>query len=143
MKKLIFTLASIATAAAGTHAATRPVNVADSTVSTVPGIGGYTEVLYKFAKGDKVTVTANASKMLERAMVVMLPQTVLIRIKDSKKINQTFEMPADGTVVFRFVSDRGGINNVRYSIIRLPATEETQNFDTQAATPSSTIQLHP
>lgn len=115
----------------GAHAVVRPVVVADSTVGTVPGIGGYTEVSYTFAKGDKVTLAATSSKLLERAMVIMMPQTVLLRIKGTKKVNETFEVPKDGTVIIRFVSDRGGINNIHYNLIRLPASEDLQDFSTK------------
>lgn len=140
MKKLILAAALLAcTTIAG--AVTRPVNVADSTISTVSGVGGYTEVAYTFAKGDKITFVANASKHLERAMVIMAPTSVLIRVKDTKKVKETFEVPADGIVYFRFVSDRGGVNNIRYSIMRLPASEAVQDLDTKAEVKGNTSSL--
>src|SRR4051812_7002587 len=110
MKKIIFALVVLG-ASTGVHASVTPVTVADSTVSTVSGVGGYADVVYRLAKGDKVTLVASASKELERVMVVMMPQNVLVRIKGVKKVNQTFEVPENGNVVFRFVSDRGGVNN--------------------------------
>jgi len=117
------------------QAVVKPVSVADTTIGTVPGIGGYAEVTYMFAKGDKITLVAKSSKLMERAMATMAPQTVLLRSKDTKKVNETFEVPKDGKVTFRFVSDRAGVNNVHYSIIRLPASEEVQDFTTKVSGP--------
>lgn len=142
MKKIILALGLIVTAGAA-RATVNTVNVADSTVRTVSGVGGYAEVVYKFAKGDKVTLTANASKELERIMIVLLPQNVLLRIKNTKKATQTFDVPENGNVVIRFVSDRGGVNDIHYKIARLPASDDLQNFDTKADPASSTIKLHP
>lgn len=116
----------------------RPVNVADSTISTVSGVGGSAEVTYSFAKGDKISLVASASKPMSQAMVLMPPQSVLVRAKDSRKVNQTFEMPQDGVVIIRFISDRGGVNHVHYSLVRLPASEAVQDYDTHAAQPSTT-----
>jgi hypothetical protein len=142
MKKIIFALILLAVSI-GTQAAITPVTVADSSVSTVSGVGGYADVVYKFAKGDKVTLVASASKELERVMVVILPQNVLMRVKNIKKVSQTFEVPESGNVVIRFVSDRGGVNNIKYNIVRLPASEDLQSFNTNADTINTTVKLHP
>ncbi len=142
MKQIIFSIALLAGSAAAAHATT-PVKVADTTISTVSGVGGYAEVAYTFAKGDKITIVANASKQLQRAMVVMAPTNVMVRIKDTKKINQTFEMPETGVVYLRFISDRGGVNSIHYSVVRLPASNAVQVFDTKAEIKVTAVGFHP
>ena len=108
-----------------------PIKVDQSSVTTTGGIGGYTDVAYAFAKGDKVTIDARASKPLERMLVTQYPNEVLGRVKSQKKINFSFTMPENGIVIFHFVSDRGGSNKVDYSIQREPASEATQQYNTK------------
>jgi hypothetical protein len=40
-------------------------------------------------------------------------------------------MPADGIVIFRFISDRSGINTIKYTVTRTPASEDVQDYNTK------------
>lgn len=136
--KRTFVLTGLVLVSIAAQAVVRPVTVADSTITTVSGVGGSAEVAYAFAKGDKITLVAKASKPLESALVIMAPQSVLLRVKDSRKVNKSFVMPEDGTVIVRFISDRGGVNHVHYNLVRLPSSEAVQDYNTKAAQPANT-----
>ena len=40
-------------------------------------------------------------------------------------------MPDDGIVVFRFISDRDGTTDIAYKVMRTPASESVQNYNTK------------
>ena len=129
MKKLLFCASLLL--AAGFARAAHPVTVDHGTSTTVAGVGGYSEIAYAFAAGDKITITGHASKMLDRMLVTLRPETVLGRVKESRNISLTFTVPQEGIVVIRFVSDRGGSNKVNYDIVREPANDALQNYETK------------
>lgn len=106
--------------------------VVDSGVTTTaPGIGGTTQIGYAFAKGDVVTIDAKASKKLERMLVFRFPEAVLGRVKLTKSPKLTFTMPEEGIAVFRFISDRDGTNKISYTVTRMPASKELQDYNTK------------
>lgn len=127
MKLLFFLPLLLISVAAG---AQTTVVVADSATTTL-GIGGTTQIGYAFAKGDVVTIEAQASKQLDRMMVYRYPEEVLGRVKLSKKPSLTFTMAEDGIVIFRFVSDRDGTNKIAYKVTRTPASAALQNYQTK------------
>src|SRR5215217_4534640 len=90
--------------------------VAQSSVETTGGIGGYADAIYGFKQGDKITITGHASKLLSSLLIKSPGNRVLGRLKDLKKINYTFVMPVDDSVIFHFVSDRGGSNKISFVI---------------------------
>lgn len=92
--------------------------VAQSATETTGGLGGYTDIGYLFKRGDKVTIQATASKQLGLVRISRSGNQVLGRLKDLKKVDYTFVMPADDSVVFHFVSDRGGTNKISYTIFK-------------------------
>lgn len=94
--------------------------VAQSTTETTGGLGGYTDIGYPFKRGDKVTIQATASKQLGLVRIANSRNQVLGRLKDLKKVEYTFVMPADDSVIFHFVSDRGGTNKINYTIFKEP-----------------------
>lgn len=114
-----------------TAAATKEVVVDSGTTITTPGIGGNTQIGYAFAKGDVITIDAQASKQLERMLVFMFPEQVLGRVKFTKHPKLSFTMPEDGTAVFRFISDRDGTNKITYMVKRMPASDSVQRYDTR------------
>lgn len=95
------------------------------------GIGGYDEISYAFAKGDVVTLEADANKLLERIMVTLYPSDVLKRVKHVRKATTTFTVPQEGFVVIRFISDRPGGNTVRYTVTRTPGPGGPVEYDTK------------
>jgi hypothetical protein len=111
-------------------------------VTTAPGIGGDAQIGYAFAKGDKISITAHASKMLDRMLVLMDPATELGKARQTKSPHFAFVMPEDGIIVFRFISDRPGTNKVDYTVKRTPASEAVRNYNTKViwkAPPAGTI----
>jgi hypothetical protein len=112
--------------------ATRKVILAsDTTISTAPGIGGTADIGFAFAKGDLVSIDAQASKKLEQLQAYIFPDKVLGRSKYTKHARLTFTMPEDGIVIFRFISDRAGTNTVRYTVTRMPASDAVQDYNTR------------
>ena len=111
-------------------AQTPVVVAADATTSTL-GIGGSAQVGYAFAKGDVVTIEASASKKLERMLAFRFPEAVLGRVKLTKNPKLTFTMPEEGIAVFRFISDRDGTNKITYTVTRMPASKEVQDYNTK------------
>ena len=111
--------------------ATKEVVVEKSSITTAPGIGGTAQIAYAFAKGDVVKIEAKASKQLERMLVYLYPEQVLGREKFTRKINFSFKMPEEGIVIFRFISDRGGTNDINYVVKRQPASNAVQNYNTR------------
>jgi hypothetical protein len=95
------------------------------------GLGDYSEIAYAFAKGDKITLDAKSSKMLDRVTIVMYPQTEITRIRATKHTNKEFIVPQDGVVIIRFVADRGGTTNVNYTVTREPASDEVKDYNTK------------
>ena len=108
-----------------------PVTVGSGKVTTVPGIGGYAQIGYAFAKGDKITINATADKKLERMMVLLYPDYEIAHNNLTKSPSYTFTVPENGIVIFRFISDRDGTNSIRYSVTRIPASDDVQNYDTR------------
>lgn len=96
--------------------------VAQSSVETTGGIGGYADAIYTFKQGEKITITGTASKLLSSVLIKNPGNKVLGRLKDLKRINYTFVMPADDSVIFHFVSDRGGSNKISFVISKEAAT---------------------
>jgi hypothetical protein len=111
--------------------AVTPVTVGSGKVKTAPGIGGYAQIGYAFAKGDRISITANADKKLDRMIVLLFPDVEIGRDKLTKDPSYTFTMPENGIVVFRFISDRPGTNDINYSVTRTPASNAVQNYDTR------------
>lgn len=105
--------------------------VEQGSAKTVNGIGGYCEIACAFAKGDKVTIDAKASKQLQMMLVIGYPRQVFGRVKDTKKVSYSFTVPEESIVIFRFVSDRGGTNSVAYVITREPAPDGPQEYNTK------------
>jgi len=108
----------------------KEVVVESSETTTTPGIGGNAQVGFAFAKGDVISIDAHASKQLERMLAFIYPENIICRIKYKKNIHYSFTMPEDGIVIFRFISDQGGTNTIKYDITRTPATDATRNYDT-------------
>jgi hypothetical protein len=104
--------------------------VEDSTTSAL-GIGGTAQIGYAFAKGDVVTIEAQASKQLDRMLAYRYPEEVIGRVKLTRKPKLTFTMQEDGIVIFRFVSDRDGTNKIVYKVTRTPASEAMQHYSTK------------
>lgn len=111
--------------------AQKEVTVDEGKIQTVRGLGGEVQIAYNFAKGDVVSIDAHASKQLELALIFSMPDNMLARAKSTKRVHSTFTMKDSNIVVFRFVSDRGGINNITYLIKRTPATAATQEYNTK------------
>jgi hypothetical protein len=109
----------------------RMVVVDRGTTKTAPGIGGYADIGYAFAKGDVITVDATAEKQLDRMIIVIHPQTEIGRDRATKNPHRTFTMPRAGIVVIRFISDRGGTNTVHYTVTRMPASDRVQRYNTK------------
>jgi ribosomal protein L21E len=107
---LFLSLSAVANAQTGSNI------VAQSTTETTGGLGGYTDVTYAFKQGDRVTIEAKASKQLGLVKIFYAGNKMLGRLKDLKKVNYTFIMPADDSVTFHFVTDRGGTNKINYTI---------------------------
>ncbi|MBS1645393.1 MAG: hypothetical protein JST36_10180 [Bacteroidetes bacterium] len=100
-------------------------------VQTVRGLGGEVQVAYNFAKGDVVTIEAHASKQLERMLVFGMPSKIIARSKYTKHPQCSFTMAEDNIVIFRFISDRGGVNTISYVVKRKPASPATQDYNTK------------
>lgn len=98
---------------------------------TAPGIGGDAQTGYAFAKGDVITVTASASKQLDRMLVLLDPDVEIASVRATKAPQYTFTMPQDGIIIFRFVSDRGHVNKVDYTVTRVPASPSVANYNTK------------
>ena len=114
------------------HATARKlVTVGHGSVTTAPGIGGYAQIGYAFAKGDVVTIDATASKMLDRMIVLFYPDQELGRARATKTPHYSFTMPRAGIVVFRFISDRDGTNEIHYIVSRMPASNAAQGYNTK------------
>ncbi len=128
MKRILFTAAMLLSISAF---AASEVLVEKSSTRTTAGIGGNAQIGYAFAKGDVVTIDARSNKKLERMIVYIFPEQVLGRKTYTKHAKYTFTMPEDGIVIFRFISDRAGIATVDYSVTRMPASNETQNYSTK------------
>ena len=111
--------------------AAREVVVADSTTTTVPGVGGNAQIGYAFAKGDVITINAHASKQLQLLLAYLFPEKVMGRTKYTKQVKLSFTMPEDGIAIFRFISDRDGVNTIKYTITRLPASNAVQDYNTK------------
>jgi hypothetical protein len=109
----------------------RLVVVERGTTKTAPGIGGYAQIGYAFAKGDMITVDATAEKQLERMIVVIHPDQELGRDRATKNPHYRFTMPKSGIVVIRFISDRGGTNTIHYTVTRMPGSDRLQHYNTK------------
>ncbi len=128
MKRLLILVLLMLPFAAG---AVSSVTVGSGNLKTVPGVGGYAEVAFAFAKGDKITITATADKKLQRMMVLLYPDVEIAHNNETKISNFTVTVPDNGIVVFRFISDRAGTNTIHYSVSRMPASDDVQNYDTR------------
>lgn len=104
--------------------------VEDSTITT-QGIGGSDQVGYAFAKGDVVTIEARCSKRLDRMLAFRYPEEMIGKAALTKRPKLSFTMAADAIVIFRFVSDRAGHNRISYKVTRVPASSETQDYNTK------------
>ena len=135
--KALFLIPIVLLLAVAAHAQS-PVVVADSSTSAL-GLGGTAQIGYAFAKGDLVTIEATASKQLDRLMIFRFPDEMIGRIKLTRKPKYTFTMSEEGIVVFRFISDRDGSNNISYKVTRTPASAEMQQYNTKVTwlTPTS------
>lgn len=100
-------------------------------VTTAPGIGGYAQIGYAFAKGDVVTINGTSSKQLERMIIMVYPDVELGRDLATKAPHYTFTMPQAGIVVIRFISDRSGTNKINYTVTRMPASDRVQRYNTK------------
>ena len=109
----------------------RKILVDKGMVTTTTGIGGYAQTGYAFAKGDIITVTANAEKHLERMIVILHPNREIGRQLDTKNPNYTFTMPEEGLVTIRFISDRAGTNDINYTVMRTPASPAVEHYNTK------------
>jgi len=118
---LFLSLSAVANAQTGSNI------VAQSTTETTGGLGGYTDVTYVFKQGDRVTIEAKASKQLGLVKIFYAGNKMLGRLKDLKKVNYTFIMPADDSVTFHFVTDRGGTNKINYTISTTTGTVAQPN----------------
>lgn len=105
--------------------------VDQGTVHTTRGIGGYTEISYAFAQGDMVEMKANTNKVLQSVTAMLYPGNVLVRQKSVRQPVVKFTMPEEGFVTFRFVSDRGGVNTVDYTVTRTPAPDGPAQYNTK------------
>ncbi len=108
-----------------------PIQVGKGTVTTSPGIGGYADVGFAFAKGDVVHIQAQSSKKLQRMLVLLFPSRELGKTEETDHPKLTFTMPAEGIVVFRFISDRSGENKVQYQVTRQPSDSKWAKYDTR------------
>lgn len=111
--------------------AQKEVTVDEGKIQTVRGLGGEVQMAFNFAKGDVVTIDAHASKQLERALIFAMPDKIIDRVKYSKKVQRSFTMTENNIVVFRFISDRGGVNTITYVVKRKPASAATQDYNTK------------
>ncbi|MEO6831833.1 MAG: hypothetical protein ABI378_05815 [Chitinophagaceae bacterium] len=112
-------------------AAQKEVTVDEGKVQTVRGLAGEVQIAYNFAKGDVVKIDAHADKQLERMLVFAMPDKMIDRAKYTKHAKSTFTMTENNIVVFRFISDRGGVNTISYIVKRKPASHSTQNYNTK------------
>lgn len=113
--------------------ARRLVTVAQGSTSTAPGIGDYADIAYAFAKGDVITLDAKASKQLQRVMVTIYPDREIAHDLATKAPHLTITMPQAGIAVIRFISDRDGKNEIRYTVTRMPASDAVQRYNTKVA----------
>lgn len=112
-------------------AAQKETVVESGTLTTAPGINGEAQTGFAFAKGDVITITANANKKLDRMLVLLHPDVAIGRAKHTKTPKYTFTMPKDGITVIRFISDRTGTTNINYTVSRVPASAEVQEYNTK------------
>ena len=103
--------------------------VAGGSLETISGVGGWTEVAYRFAAGDAVTVTYKSNKKLARvsAETGNLRYAVNKLTKEGKLV---FTVPKEENVAIHFTSDRAGIATIEYEVMRTPAADGDANFDT-------------
>ncbi len=111
--------------------ARKQVLVERGQVTTAPGIGGYAQIGYAFAKGDVIGIEAHASKLLDRMIVMIYPEEEIGRALSTKEPRLSFTMKREGIVIFRFISDRGGTNEISYSVSRMPASDRVQRYNTR------------
>jgi hypothetical protein len=111
--------------------ARREVLVESGNTRTAPGIGGYTQIGYAFAKGDRISIDATAEKQLDRMIIMIYPETELGRVRATKAPSYSFTMPRNGIVIFRFISDRSGTNDIHYTVRRMPASNAVQRYNTR------------
>src|SRR3954464_8518412 len=87
------------------------ITVDKGTQNTVKGVAGNLELTYAFAKGDRISIVATASKQLERMQIIQYPEIRIGQVMRQKNVSYTFTMKQDGFVTFKFISDRGGTNS--------------------------------
>lgn len=127
MKVILWAALLLGSFAAG---AQTPVVVSDSTIVSL-GLGGSAEVGFAFAKGDVVELTAHCTKKIQRVLAFEYPEKQLARDRETKSPKLNFTMAEDAIVIFQFVSDRGGHNDIHYQISRKPASAATQDYGTR------------
>ena len=102
-------------------ATAQTASIADTGVlQTVRGIGGWVATQYDFSKGDSIVVHYKASKTLDHA-VAILDNRELCKVRGGKGNDMDFVMPEDGVVNFLWISDRGGVNTINYTLTYFPA----------------------
>jgi hypothetical protein len=111
--------------------AIRPVSVGKGSVTTSPGIGGYADIGFAFAKGDVISLNAHGEKKLQRVVALLYPDRELMKTTGTEDPKLQFTMPEDGIIVFRFISDRSGTNKVKYSVSRSPGSASLRHYDTR------------
>ncbi|MBS1616712.1 MAG: hypothetical protein JST06_11415 [Bacteroidetes bacterium] len=127
MKTILLAVLLLGSFAAG---AQTPVVVSDSTIVSL-GLGGSAEVGFAFAKGDAVELTAHCSKKIQRVLAFQYPEKQLARDRETKSPKLNFSMADSGIVIFQFVSDAGGHNDIHYHLTRKPASVATQDYSTR------------
>lgn len=107
------------------------ITVDKGTQNTVKGVAGNLELTYAFAKGDRISIVATASKQLERMQIIQYPEIRIGQVMRQKNVSYTFTMKQDGFVTFKFISDRGGTNSIDYTITRKPGSSATRDYVTK------------
>lgn len=128
---------------AGYGASAQVITVDKGTQNTVKGVAGNLELTYAFAKGDRVSIAAHASKLLERMQIIQYPEIRIGQIMRTKDASYNFTMKDNGFVTFKFISDRGGTNSIQYSITRTPASSATRNYVTKVEWVKATDHVAP
>lgn len=109
----------------------QPIDIVESTLK-IPGIGE--EVFYYgFAEGDQLIFNfeeVNGKELKEIEIIELPSSSKFMDYKASKIKNKTINISKTGIYKFRFANSALGGRICKFKIQRIPASEETKNFNT-------------
>ena len=131
MKQTLLTFATVFGLTTFTTFGQTPIDVADNTLK----IGGFGEEVfyYGFAEGDQLIFNFQEvnGKELKEVEIIELPSSSKFMDYKTKKIeNKTINITKTGIYKFRFSNSAIAGRVCKFKIQRIPASDETKNFNT-------------